>query len=59
MNYEVTMATMHSRCYFSITIYGNDAVTIMVSFGGPIVKHSCAMNIHSACRIHARVGMEL
>ena len=38
------MATMHSRCYFSTSIYGNDAVTIMVSFGGPIVKHPCAMN---------------
>ena len=36
------MATMHSRCYFSITIHGNDAVTVvyssqhLVSFGGPM-----------------------
>ena len=44
------MATMHSRCYFSITIHGTDAVTVihssqhLVSFGGPKVQHSCAMN---------------
>ena len=41
---------MHSRCYFSITIHGNDAVTVvyssqhLVSFGGPKVQYSCAMN---------------
>ena len=34
---EVTMATMHSQCYFNTTIYGNDFAVIhaLVSFGGP------------------------
>lgn len=38
------MATMYSRSYFSCTIHGDDdAVMRLVSFGGPIVQHSCAV----------------
>ena len=29
INYGVTMATMQSRCYFSITIHSNNAVNVM------------------------------
>ena len=59
IKYEVTMATMNSRCYFSITKHGNDAVNVtsqhLVSFGGPSsvpVQYSHAMNTQSTCGIH-------
>ena len=40
IKYEVTMATMNSRYYLSITKHGNDVVTVTsfqhpVSFSGP------------------------
>ena len=39
------MATTHSRCSFSITVHGNAVIGLnLVSFGGPILQHSCAMN---------------
>ena len=64
IKYEVTMAIMNSRCYFSITKHGNDTVTVtssqhLVSFGGPSsasVQYSHAMNTQSTCGIHCVIA---
>ena len=61
IKYEVTMATMNSSCYFSITKHGNDALIVTssqhpVSSGGPSsvpVQYSYAMNTQSTCGIHS------
>ena len=57
------MTIMHCRWYFSITIHGNDAVTVacisascppcmvVLQYSVP-VQYSCPMNTHSACSIH-------
>ena len=51
IKHEVTLATMHSRCYFSIAIYGNDAVKCYVSVAGflwwsCIVVYWCNIHTH-------------
>ena len=64
IKYEVTMAIKNSRCYFSVTKHGNDAVTVtssqhLVSFGGPSsvpVQYSHAMNTQSTCGIHCVIA---